>query len=34
MVRKYPVLFIVEVDSETHKIICNRDRDEFTIYFF
>lgn len=33
MVRKYPVLFIVEVDSETHKIICNRDRDEFTIYF-
>ena len=33
MVRKYPVLFIVEVDSETHKIICNRDRDEFTVYF-
>lgn len=33
MVRKYPVLFIIEVDGETHKIICNKFADEFTVYF-
>lgn len=33
MVRKYPVLFIIEVDGETHKIICNKFVDEFTVYF-
>ena len=26
-------MFIIEVDGETHKIICNKFADEFTVYF-